>query len=99
MGDSTDEEITFNLNRDNSSQDITSDSHVSTILIPHLPFNTTESSDESLAEFSGFSEVPSVLDLENGVGDKLGGILYNITFSNKTIQVMFTSSELFNEFM
>ena len=104
MNISTDEEITFNMHR-NTSCLSQNESHVSTILIPPRPkINFTNSlsiSDESETEFSGFSssEIPSSLNQENNVKDNLDGILYNVTETNKKIEVMFTSRELFNDFM
>ena len=85
--DSFDDEITFNLNINNLSQNVTSDSHNSTILIPNQPVHSTISSDESLSEFSGFSEVSSLLIQENEVSDHLDGILYNVTASKKKIEI------------
>ena len=108
MNISTDEELTFNMHRNtsSSSQNESFVSHLSTILIPPKPrINITSSyllSDESENEFSGFSssEIPSSpLYQENKVNDNLDGILYNVMGTNKKVEVMFTSRELFNEFM
>ena len=105
MNISTDEEITFNMHRNNSSQNETFESHVSTILIPPRPkinFTNTYSSDESETEFSGFSssEIPlSPLNQENIVQDNLDGILYNVNGTDKKVEITFTSRDLFNDFM
>ena len=108
MNISTDDEITFNMHRNTSSSspNDSSISHVSTILIPPKPrINITNSyflSDQSENEFSGFSSPEiqaSPLYQENKVTDNLDGILYNLSVTKNKVEVMFISSELFNNFM
>ena len=102
MNISTDEEITFNMDRNSSPQNQTFVSHVSTILIPPKLTNSYLLSDESETEFSGFSssEIPSSpMNQENKIEDNLDGILYNVNETNKKVEIMFTSRELFNDFM